>query len=260
MRALVLAGLLVSGSALATDNHCDINLKGDFQVEDKVISVMMKDKIQIEIDGNYNLMVDGKSVSLNTHQQTLIQDYYEGIYYAIPQAADIAGDALKLANSAVNEVFTELLGADSRAFDKLSVKLRELDIQVKQSFYADDGSLRIHSRTFNSDDVFADQWGQEFEQVIEEVITESLGSVMIALGTQILFSNGDMNSFEKKMDRFGKQLEQKMELQAKIIEHKADDLCHALKRVDVTEAKLQTSIQQLNQLDILQLDSQRYAM
>lgn len=260
MRTLVLASLFVCGSAFAADNHCDVNLDGEFQIKNKVISVNIEDKTQIEIDAQYNLSVDGKSISLNSYQQALVEDYYDGIHQAIPQAADIANEAVSLANTAINEVFAELLGSDSHTFEKLSIKLQELDEQVQRSFYAHDGSLRVDSRTFNDGDFFGEQWGNEFEQVIEEVISESLGSVMVNLGTQILFSGGDMEAFEQRMERFGEQLEETIEFQAQRIEHKAEDLCKTLQHIERTESRLQAKIQQLSHLDILQLDTPRNAM
>jgi hypothetical protein len=270
MRSLTLAGRLLAGtllagvltcfSAAAFAHQCDVELQGDLKFENKVLTVTLDNNTQMKIDEYQTLYVNGELYPVNAEQQKSVENYYNGISQVAPQVADIAIDAVALANTALSEVFTELLGADSRALENLSEKLQELDQQVHYNFYAQDGSLRIHSKSFKNGDFFGQEWEQNFEQAIEQVVTESIGTLMVAIGSEILFSGGDMDAFETKMERFGQRLEKTMEFQAEALEEQADDLCTSLASVDSAEAQLQKQIKQLSGLDVLQIKSARYSM
>jgi hypothetical protein len=75
------------------------------------------------------------------------------------------------------------------------------------------------------------------------------------MGTQLIFSDGDMSEFEQKMERFGEQMEQKVENQATALEEKTEALCSTLAQVDFAETQLQ-KIKQLASLDVIQLHDQ----
>lgn len=260
MRSLILAGALTCFSATALAQQCDVELQGDLKLENKVLTVTLDSNTQMKIDEYHTLFLNGELYPVNAEQQKSVESYYDGISQAAPQVADIAIDAVALANTALNEVFTELLGADSSALENLSEKLQELDQQVNYNFYAQDGSLRIDSKSFENGDFFGQEWEKNFEQAIEQVVTESIGTLMVAIGSEILFSGGDMDAFEKKMERFGQRLEKTMEFQAEALEDKADNLCATLADVDSAETQLQKQIKQLSGLDVLQIKSARYAI
>lgn len=260
MRSLILASVLVCSSFSIMANQCDVELQGELTLENKVLTVTLNDNTKIKIDEYQALYVDGVHLSLNSEQQSWVNNYYNGIYHTVPQVAGIATDAVKLASLALNEVFTELLGSNSAALDNLTQKLDELDEQIQYNFYAQNGSLRIHSESFENDDFFGQEWESNFEAAIEEVVSESIGSLMVAIGTELMFSGGDMKAFEKKMERFGEQLEHTMEFQTAALEDKADELCASLIDVDSAESQLQKHIKQLADLDILQIKPARNAM
>lgn len=260
MRSLILAGLLICSSTSILANQCNVELHGDLTLENKVLTVNLDNNTHMKIDESQTLYLNGDLFPVNAEQQKSVENYYNSISQTAPQVADITIDAITLANTAINEIFTELLGSDSRALKKLSEKLQELDQQVHYNFYAKDGSLRIHSKSFENGDFFGPEWEQNFEQAIEQLVSEFIGTLMVAIGSEILFSGGDMDAFEKKMERFGKELERTMEFQAETLKHKAEDLCASLMRVDSAEKQLQKLIKHLSGLDVLQIKPARYAM
>jgi hypothetical protein len=160
-----------------------------------------------------------------------------------------------LASTALNEVFTQLLGSDNTALTDLSDKLRNLDQQIQYNFYADNGEIRLHSDSFENGEFFGEQWEIQFEQAIQNIVTDSIGQLMISIGTQLIFSGGDMDEFEQKMQRFGEQMEQKVGYQAEALQQKTKKLCSTLLQVDYAETQLQ-HIEQLSGLDVIQLHDQ----
>jgi hypothetical protein len=256
MRNMILVGVLVCCAlpvfALDSNTKCNVELNGNMQLENNILAVTLDNNTRMTIDQDKVLYIDGNALTMNTQQQRWVDNYYDGINQAVPLAATIAKDAVALASTALNEVFTELLGSDNTALVELSEKLRNLEQQIQYNFYSDNGAIRLHSESFENGEFFGEQWESHFEEAIQDLVTDSIGHIMVALGTQLIFSDGDMNEFEQKMDRFGKQMEQKVEYQATALEEKAGALCSTLVKVDFAETQLQ-NIKQLASLDVIQL-------
>ncbi|MDP5132536.1 MAG: YggN family protein [Paraglaciecola sp.] len=261
MRTLLLAGLLtLTTTTYAAANECDISFEGSLQLEKSVLSIETDDHSKIVINQANQLFVNGEKIALSRYQQRLVSDYYAGIYAAAPQAAAIASDAIKLASVTVNEVFYELLGGESDAINDLTSKLDELGDQIHMNFYASNGEIRLNSDSFNDGSFLGQDWEDEFENVIEQVVSNSMGHLLISIGSEILFSGGDMDAFERKMERFGQSIEQRVEFQSSALEARADSLCLSLVAIDEVEEKLQDSISALSDLDVVQIKTRPQAM
>ena len=260
MRTAIFLGALACCSLPVFANQCNVELNGNMQLENNVLAIKLDNNTRITIDQDKILYVDGIALTLDAQQQRWVDNYYDGITQAAPQAAEIATDAVALASTALNEVFTELLGSDNSALNDLSDKLRNLDQQIQYNFYAENGDIRLHSESFENGEFFGEQWEAQFEEAIEELVTDSIGHLMVAIGTQLIFSGGDMGEFEQKMERFGEQMEQKVEYQAEELEDKAEVLCATLAKVDRAENYLQMNIKQLSTLDVIQVSEQYDAM
>jgi hypothetical protein len=265
MGTMLFAGALVccSPSVFASDsniayglnNKCNVELNGNIQLENNVLEVILDNDIQLTIDQDRTLYMDGIALTLNTEQQGWVDNYYDGINQAVPQAAAIAKDAVALASTALNEVFIELLGSENTALADLSDKLHDLDQQIQYNFYAKNGDIRLHSKSFENGDFF----GAQFEEAIQELVTDSIGHLMVAIGTQLIFNGEDTHDFEQKMDRFGDQMEQKVGYQSAALEEKVNILCSTLAKVDHAETQLQ-KIKQLASLDVIQMQDQPQRM
>ena len=260
MRSILFAALLAANTGTVMAEQCDINFSGKLQLENRVLSITTQNHDEIIIQPNNLLIVNGQQLALSAQQQRLVSAYYAGIYAAAPQAAHIARDALQIASLTVNEVFTELLGEKNPAVDKLSEKLDHLGLQLHNNFYAQDGEIRLRSADFENGNFVTPEWEQEFEAAIEEVISSSIGQILVSIGTELLFGQGDMTAFEAKMERFGQDIEQRVEYQTSGIEARANALCQGLVQVDKLETQLQRTIPELANLNVLQVSAHRDAM
>ncbi|MBU3005124.1 YggN family protein [Paraglaciecola arctica] len=260
MRTTILAVALTCCSVPALANQCNVEFSGNMQLENNVLAVTLDNNTQLTIAEDKTLYVDGVALTLDTQQQLWVDNYYDGISQAAPQAAAIATEAVALASTALNEVFTELLGTDNTALADLSDKLQDLDQQIQYNFYSENGDIRLHSESFENGEFFGHQWEAQFEDAIESLVTESIGHIMVAIGTQLIFNGGDMDRFEQKMERFGEQMEQKIEYQAEALEEQAEQLCTTLAKVDTAENQLQMHIKQLSGLDVIQVSHDYKAM
>ena len=189
MRKIILVGVLACCSLPVFASQCNVEFNGNMQLENQILTVTLDNDSQMTIDQYKTLSVDGITLSLNTEQQQWVENYYDGINQAAPQAAAIATDAVALASTAINEVFTELLGSDNSALADLSDKLRNLDDQIQYNFYADNGDIRLHSESFENGEFFGEQWEAQFEEAVEDLVTDSIGHLMIAIGSSRLFQS-----------------------------------------------------------------------
>jgi len=259
MHTMIFAGALACCSPLAlaldSNNTCNVVLNGNMQLENNILTATLDNDTRLTIDQDKILYIDGIALTLKTNQQHWVDNYYDGINQAVPQAAAIATDAVALTSTALNEIFTELLGSDNTALIDLSEKLRHLDQQIQYNFFTDNGDVRLYSQSFEKGVFFGEQWETQFEDAIEDLITDSISHLMGAISTQLIFSREGMGEFEQKMQRFGEQMEQRVTYQAKALEEKVDTLCSTLTRIDFAETQLQ-QIKQLTSLDVIQLHDQ----
>ena len=260
--SVALTSTLMSGHAFAHDssfqnNSCDMELDGHIQYYQGDLTVQMDNGLVMTIDSHHNMTIDGESVSLDSEQQRWVSEYYNNIDIAIPMTLNIASEGLQIANVAVTEVFTELLGGDQMG-DDFRELFDSLETKLNTSFYDDAGNIRVDSTKFDEPGWFDESWEQEFEAQIESLISESMGRILIAVGTQMLWEGGDMSEFEKKMERWGKDLEYRLESQAAALEEKGDALCKVLKKADYAEGKMQASISGLDDLNLLDIDQDNH--
>lgn len=258
MRSMLLVGVLVCCSlpVWALDSSkCNVELNGNMQLESNVLSIALHDDTHMTIDQNKILYVNGIALNLDTQQQIWVDSYYDGINQAVPQAAEIATDAIALAGVALNEAFIELLGSNNAAVTDLSEKLHNLEKRIQYNFYAENGDIHLYSDSFKNGGFFGQQWESQFEEAIKNLVTESMGHLIVAIGTQLIFNGDDMHEFDQKMERFGEKMEQKVKYQAAALEKETDILCSTLAQIDFAETQLQ-QIKQLAGLDIIRIQDQ----
>ena len=260
MRSLIAATVFATMSGSAMAHQCDINIDGNMKLEDSVLTVTTKQKDEIQIDQYYRLYVNDEEISLDSEQQQWVEDYYQGINGSVPQVAEITTEAIELASEAITVVFGELLGTDASEVNELTDRLAEINQEIQYNFYAEDGSIRLNSENFENGEFFGEEWEQEFEEAVEEMVFNSMGRLMIAVGTEMLMSGGDMDAFEHKMESFASDLETKMEARGEQLEEKADALCMQLAKVDDAENQLQSSIGALSELNVFDFEESHGSM
>ncbi|AUC89553.1 hypothetical protein CW735_16290 [Alteromonas sp. MB-3u-76] len=252
--SVAVTGALLSGQVLAHDNSCDIELDGQLQYYQGDLTVNMDNGSILNINSNRDLTVNGETIALTKDQQSYVNDYYNSIDTAIPMTLTIASEGLEVASVAVTEVFGELLGSGSDLDNDFQALFYSLDQKLARSFYDDAGNIRVDSSKFDEPGWFDESWEAEFEEQIESLISESMGRILIALGTQMLWEGGDMSEFEQKMERFGDDLEYRLEAKAASLEEKGNALCDVLKKADYAESKMQASIPGLDGLNLIELE------
>lgn len=154
---------------------------------------------------------------------------------------------------AVNTVIGGLTGENSQTHQKFQEKFDDLHLRLRKRFNHSDQSYYIAPQDFNDfDEIFAGQ----FEQEIEEIISSSLGSILVAVG-EAMTASEDQNS-EARVDTFDDRiasLSQNLEFEvgdkAKALESRAAMFCDKLLELDKLEDNIQMNIPQLANFNLI---------
>ncbi len=237
------------------DNQCNTQLHGSINYQHGKLTVTTKDGDAVLINPNHELFIDGEKIDLSDEEQRWVSDYYTSIETAIPMTVQIATEGLHVASYAVTEVFSEMLGADNEMVQEFDVFFTDLKAELDTRFYAADGSYQFNSEGLDGNNWIDDAWEEEFESRVESLVEKSMGHMLMAIGRQMLFEDGDMEGFTARMENFGATIEQRVGDKAEVLEQKADELCSVLAKADYAETRMQKNIPGLDGLDLLEISS-----
>tara|TARA_R110000737_G_scaffold132041_2_gene163708 strand:- start:194 stop:997 length:804 start_codon:yes stop_codon:yes gene_type:complete len=250
MKTLIATALIMASSvSFAHDNSfssesCNVDLNGGININAEEITFSKNKSPLYTITNNETLLVKGEEVYLTAQQQKLLGKYSSSIRGVVPEVKSIALDAIDLAIDGVNLAFNELLGAGNNVSSELTIQLTTIRAEVDAEFDKQN-NFYIDENGFSGKDFFGEDFEQRIESAVESTIKNSLGSLMIALGQEMLFSGGDMNAFESKMENFGELIEHEMEARGKGIEKRGEALCQSIIAIDEMEEQLKASIDEL---------------
>lgn len=255
MKALFVGLVLISSNSFAHDSShtrdsCNIDINGGVSISQSNIKFLKNDKSLYKIEKDHSLIINGEEVSLTSSQQSIITQFSTDIRALIPQAKNVATDALTLASEGVSLVFNELLGENNAVVEDLATHFNMINQEIEESF-AMNKTVHFNEDGFSSDEFFGDEFEERIEAAVEQTIQNSIGSVMIAVGQELLFSGGNMDAFETKMESFGEQMEYEMEVRSQDIEKRAYALCEALINIDLIEENMRNDIPELSKFNVL---------
>lgn len=256
MKTLIATALIIASSAsYAHDNSfssesCNVDLNGGININAKEI-IFSKNKSPLYIiTNNDTLIIKGEEIALTSHQKSLLGDYSTHIRDVVPEVKSIALDAIDLAIDGVNLAFNELLGEGNNVSADLTTQLTTIRGEVDAEF-SKQNSFYIDEDGFSGKDFFGEDFEQRIESAVESTIKNSLGTLMIAVGQEMLFSGGDMDAFETKMDDFGELIGNEMEVRSEGIEKRGEALCQSIIVIDEMEEQLKDSIDEISNYNFI---------
>ena len=222
---------------------CEMAMRGTLGMQNDILTIRpATDSKTYVIDAEQNLSIDGKAVPLNQEQQAVIESYYYNVRSAIPMGVEMAAQGLELANIAVNEVFTQLLGPQDDMVVKLNELIAQIKTKVESSIYAPDGSIFIDPNASNQDDWTDPQWHAEFDAVLEETIQDFMGTILIAMGKALLFGDGEPLFEDFNPDALGQVIEEKMAANGNALAETSTVFCEIVRAAEANETSLATLI------------------
>jgi len=233
------------------DEKCNVTLNYDVTVEPKKLQISDNgaEKYRVELD---QLYVDGKKVTLNAKQQTLLTQYSDELSRQVPDVIYLVTDAVSMASQAVNMALTPIFGdATGSQIDKL---MTGIQTRIDTMAYQQGDKFYLGSTDSSIEHAF----NQEFEQEIEQMVANSMGSLMMTLGSQVMSSEGGsfeekMTAFSKKMDNVSKDIEQQLASQSQDLQLRATKICDDFEGLLVLENQARQAIPELRPYTLAKL-------
>ncbi|ATC96278.1 DUF2884 family protein [Pseudoalteromonas tunicata] len=253
---ILLSSVLLAAPAMAhSNNHklsfssdtCNVELQQTLRITPLTLEIENTQHQIMLIDEQGNLTLDGQNIAISNSQQKMLTEYASGLRSHMPQVAEIALEGVKIAGVAIDEI-SQAFGL--KHMDGMTNLMDEVSVRINDGFYQN-GTFVIDQAQF---DAIGDNLGEEFDQKIdkamEEAVMNSVGSLLISLGSELIGAGGNMDEFENRMEKMAEQIEQKVELQANELEKKADALCGSIEQLAQVEHQLQQSLPELKNYDL----------
>lgn len=254
----VISMAVVSAGAQAHDN-CDVDLDAGFSINNTTIQFLDKhDKPLYTISNDESLTVNGKEVELNEAQQALVYRYSSEIRAVVPKVQAVAIEGVDLAIEGVNLAFNELLGEGNDLGRDLTLELDQIREEIDTRMSAEHG-FSIGANGIDNGEFLGEDFEQRIESVVEKAVMNSMGSLLVALGQEMMFAGGDVDAFETRMENFGENIEQQMQVRAEKIEHEALALCQAITEIDQLEEQMKAQIKQLADINVISVNKHKVA-
>lgn len=252
MTAVATLATITSFSAMAAED-CDISINYDLTLEPNRLVVTQEDDTRYQFSDGA-LLIDGTSVALSDSQQQLVEQYEQQMAQQVPEVIDLVNETLVLAGEAINMAMTPLLGESN------SAQLAELMDNVRDRL--DDVASR-NGDTYvlgATDSTIEAAFDEEFEKEIEQLMMQSIGTIMMNVGAQMVQADGEnfeekLNTFSQKMENIGEEIEVAMEARGAELEAKAEDMCVEFQQIAQLEAKMRRQIPELADYRLTQANS-----
>jgi len=254
--AFLVAPVLFSIQSQAS--QCNIHFNYGVVIDPLHIRILNTDKTYVQINGKSQLFVSGREIKLTEEQQALVAQYSQGIRKQIPEIISIAIEGVDVGLKAVNKVIAGLTGENSASHQRLQKRFDELQWRIRKRFNQTDNNFYIASQDFDDfDEIFAG----EFENEIEAIVSESIGTILTAVGDAMANKDQEnsekrVNTFDDRLSSMGNELELEIGSKANAIESKAELFCQQLKLLNNIETQLIQTITQLKGFDLIQSSHQ----
>ncbi|GHF96346.1 DUF2884 family protein [Thalassotalea marina] len=251
--ACAVSAIALSSTQASANAHCDINFRHGVIIDPLHIRILEQGITFVQINHDRQLFVQGREVYLSDQQTHLVKQYATGIREQVPEIVSIAIESVDVGLNAVNKVVASVTGENSSSHQRLQKKFDELQWRLKKRFKHSDDSFYIAPQDFDElEEVFAGA----FEQEIEALVTESIGTMLGAVGQAIedTRENNERReeSFEQRMESMGDVLELEISSDVNIVEQKTIEICEKLIALDSIETALNENIDQLSSFNLIQ--------
>ncbi|SNY49311.1 Protein of unknown function [Arsukibacterium tuosuense] len=256
MKSSLLASAVVLGSislnAMAHSNQsCNIEFDKDLVISKSSVQLQDNGNTLWQISDDGQLILNGEPVTVNNDTRLLLRDYQAGIRSQTLETVALVEDALIMASEALTTVLSELTGKSLDDYPAMQQALTKINDAADQVVVQDGDNTYLYGSRLDSID---QAFGPEFEQAIEDAVSQSMGSIMMLVGKAMTSGEGSfeqrMEAFGEKMEKFGENLEAKMDIKAAALEQRGDAICSQVSQLDALETRIQQQIPAMQQYDL----------
>lgn len=231
-KLLLVSALICSPAAMAhndndsaisfSNDECNVEFKNDVRIKPNELEIFTADNHTMTFINSGELMIDGQTLTLNSQQHQAISNYSDSLRSQLPEVANIALEGVKIAGVAIEEVANAF---NIDGLDSINELMADIQVEVQNTFYQQ-GAFVMGQQSFSQfGENFESQFDEQIESAVQAAMMQSMGSILMAVGSELMGSGGDMQAFEQRMENMGAEIEAKVEQQANQLEKRADALC-----------------------------------
>jgi len=255
MKTLIASVLLLTAGSATAHNSCNLELDAGVRITDNSIEFYDENKQTYKIVDDQYLVVKGRTLTLTQVHQDLVASYAQSIRSAVPEVRGMALDGIDLAIEAITITFDGLLGEKNQVSAQLMAELNNVKSDVNRYFTAGN-PISFNRGDEDTPDFLGKQFETRVERIVETSVQNSIGSIMIAMGKEVLASGGDMEAFEARMNKFGEQMDLQMNAKASGMEARGEKLCNTIRAVDAHEEQLKRVVPAVESFNVIRVSAQ----
>lgn len=252
MKTLVAAVLLLAAGSAAARNSCNLELDAGMRITDDSIEFYNEDQQTYKIVEDQYLVVRGQVLKLNQMQQEMVTRYAASIRATVPEVHGMALDGIDLAIDAITITFDRLLGEKNPVSAQLMAELSNMKSDVNR-YFSEGNPITFNRGNEDTPDFLGEYFKTRVERIVETSVQNSIGSIIIAMGKEVLASGGNMEAFEARMNKFGEQMELQMNAKAVRMAAHGEKLCSSVLAVDVHEEQLKHAVPAVESFNIIRV-------
>jgi hypothetical protein len=256
--------LSFASTAVYANTSCNVDLSAGFSIKADSTEFLQaegdnneKKRSLYTIIAGKKLLVENQEITLSDDQQALVNKYDEKIRHLVPQVKSVAIEGVDLAIEGVNLAFNGLLGEGNAVAADLTTELTLIREQVSTNLSIEHG-VSVGVEGLESEGLLGKDFDKRIESAVEKAVLNSMGSILIAMGQQMVASEGDERNFETRMENFGENIEYEMTSRSAVIEKKAEALCISIAEVDALEEQLKLEIEPLAGFNVFTVTQKHY--
>lgn len=253
MKIFIASVLVLSAGSAAAHNSCNLELDTGLRITDNSIEFYDEDKQTYKIVEDQYLVVKGQTLTLTQSQQEAVGHYAASIRATVPEVRGMALEGIDLAIEAITITFDGLLGDKNQVSAQLMTELNNVKSDVNR-YFTSGNPISFNRGNNDSPDFLGKYFETRVERIMETSVQNSIGSIMIAMGKEVLASGGNMAAFEARMNKFGEQMEVQMNAKALRMEARGEQLCKSMRAVDASEEQLKHAVPSVEPFNIIRVN------
>ncbi len=238
--------------------HCDVNFNYGVVIDPSHLRIIDQGQTLVQINNDQQLFIKGREIALTPKQQKILIQYAQGIRTQVPEIVAIAIEGIDLGLKAVNKIIGGLTGENSAAHQKIQEKFNELQNRLRLRFNQSAQNFYIAPQDFDDfDEIIAG----DLEDEIQDIVSESIGTILNAVGDAMATSDNDdiehrVETITERIESIADNIDIEIEKPADKLNNKTLQFCQNLILLNEKETLMQQLLPQLSQYDLIQTSKQ----
>lgn len=236
----LVAGVMMSQITVNPTQQCQVNFAHDLVVSEHELVVIHQHGEQWHFNPAGELFINQQIQTLDDESRDLLTHYQSGVYQQAELLDAVMTEAVDITRYALTLSFAEMFSPDHKVVQQIERLADGIDAELQSVVRFEDNTYYIYGSRL---DQFGERLSQTLDNEIENIVNESMGSMLMVIGRALVSGNGSienrMAQFEQRMEAMAATLETEVEGRAARLEQAAESMCEQMAELQSIEQQLQ---------------------